>query len=223
MKALLLGAGASYDCGFPLVIELTPKIKSAVTHLLDKYQHLCNNQIIRQTIKDLFNINMHYEAIIGNLEVLFNNEQNLDRKKELYHVISFFMQVIHYALLENYQIPHFDYCLKILDAFKGIKHLIAENQPLWIFSLNHDIVIETLANKLDVNLRSGFFDAKPIVFNSYQTKEELTRENINQNKFNFFRRDEPGINLLKLHGSLDVLAYGDNTNYRKIKFEKSNP
>ncbi len=228
MKALLLGAGASYDCGFPLVTELTPLFKSKAMKLLDKYPHHCNNQKICLIIQNLFNTSMHYEAIVGYLEVLFNQTTDSSYKKDLYYTIGFFYQIIHYTLLENYQIPQSEYCLKTLEAFRGIKHLLSDNHPLWIFSLNHDIIVEMLSNLLNINLKSGFFDAKPISFNSYQNKytllfEELTRCNINHNQFNFFRHNESGINLLKMHGSLDIFAYGDDTNYRKIKFEKNDP
>ena len=228
MKALFLGAGFSYDCGFPLVAELTPIITLQATALLNKHPHLCNNQKVRQIIKDLFDTKMHYEAIIGYLEVLFNNEINLQYKKELHKAIGFLYQIIHYTLLEDYQIHHSDYCLNILNAFGGIKYLPTDNQPLWVFSLNHDIIIEMLANLLNINLKSGFFDAKQITFNSYKTKhilefDELTRDHINNNQFNFFKHNESGINLLKLHGSLDIFAYGDDINYRKIKFKKNNP
>jgi|SRR6185437_12422357 len=228
MQALLLGAGASYDCGFPLVNELTTILKSRITSLLNKNNHNCNNPKIRKIITELFNTDMHYEAMIGYLEVLHNHEHNVDFRKELHSAIAFFIQALHYILLENYQIRQTEYCLKILDAFRGIKHLMMSNQPLWIFSLNHDLVVEMLANLLDIELKTGFFDATPIVFNSYiETNnllfENLTRVDINLNRFNFFSNNESGINLLKLHGALDIFAYGDELNYRKVKLEKNDP
>ena len=42
---------------------------------------------------------------------------------------------------------------------RNLKYYDADaNEPLWIFSLNHDLMIESLAANKDVPLSSGFTD-----------------------------------------------------------------
>jgi hypothetical protein len=51
----------------------------------------------------------------------------------------------------------------------------------------------------------------------------LTRQCIEKNKYDFFAHGEHGINLVKLHGALDIFGYDDEVNYLKLMSSDANP
>jgi len=102
------------------------------------------------------------------------------------------------------------------------KKLAEENKPLWVFSTNHDVVAEMLAAKFSIPLKSGFKEKVTIGMGSGQGEavevnfERLSRAAIATGDCDFFRPGEAGINLIKLHGSLDIFGQGDELNYLKV-------
>lgn len=78
LTGLLLGAGASYEAGMPLVGELSKQIRAILTPdyvrtTNSRYQKINMNypdQIVERFIIILNTESMHYESIIGNLQVL---------------------------------------------------------------------------------------------------------------------------------------------------------
>jgi hypothetical protein len=53
--------------------------------------------------------------------------------------------------------------------------------------------------------------------------ERLSREDIKRGQYKFFESGEYGINLLKIHGSLDIFGQGNDLNYLKILLINKNP
>lgn len=82
MKALFIGAGATYDCGMPLVWELTAEIRRWLTpEKLITFNNNWNSQcggwdqdVVSYLISLLENENLHYENIIGAIEVECSRE-----------------------------------------------------------------------------------------------------------------------------------------------------
>jgi len=234
MKGLFLGAGSSYECGFPLVDELTLTMKIHVS--VDKLR-VYNENFKRfgpgwsektfQLIEELYNSGMNYENIIGYLESLMRYNIDRDSINEINHVRVFLLHAIGLILFET-QIRNFKYSLDVLKAFRGIKNLLLPQKQLWIFSLNHDMLIEMLCNMLDIPIKTGFFDSESFEFGSGVARhiinfECLTEGHIKQNKLNWFRGDDFGVNLLKLHGALDIFAHNEGVDYLKIKFAEKDP
>lgn len=228
MQALFLGAGSSYDCAMPLVSELTAEIRRWLTpdkiHEINGYQKRqqsgWGDDIVAALIARLQNPQLHYENIIGAFEVDFAREQDADRKAELHGLHSFLLQAVSGMLLER-QIRNLDFAMAALDSFDGIRSLMADSAPLWVFSLNHDVIVELLAAKLSIPLKTGFHGNDELHMsdgcrNFTVNVAHLSRQAINANDYDFFKPGEVGINLVKLHGSLDIFAQGDETNYIKI-------
>lgn len=102
--------------------------------------------------------------------------------------------------------------------------LANEEEPLWIFSLNHDLCIEMLAGELGIPIRTGFHsEIMTLPMRNEQggvigklRLNSLDRNRLSFESMNFFKQGEKGINLLKLHGSLDTFLYLDETLYVKI-------
>lgn len=236
MKALFLGAGATYDCGMPLVWELTAEIRRWLTpEKLIGFNETWklkgggwNHEVVSHLVSLLENKNIHYENIIGALEVECSRERNQDKRQSYYAALGFMLQAV-YGLLMERQVKNTHYALAALEDFSSIKEMAENNKPLWVFSLNHDCIVEMLALKSGIPLKSGFNEEVNIPMRttdgsmSSVSFERLSRKSIEADEYSFFGHGEFGINLVKLHGSLDIFGQGDDLNYLKIRAIDSNP
>ncbi|MGL6006090.1 hypothetical protein [Aeromonas sobria] len=229
MKALFIGAGASYDCGMPLVWELTAEIRRWLTpEKLISFNESWKSQgggwhedVVAFLVFLLEDKNLHYENIIGAIEVEYTREREHSKKQSYHEALGFLLQAV-YGLLMERQVKNTHYALVTLEDFSSIKELARDNKPLWIFSLNHDCIIEMLALKCGIPLKSGFNEEVSIPMKTANgsirnfTFERLSRKSIEDNQYSFFGHGEFGINLIKLHGSLDIFGHDDELNYLKI-------
>lgn len=230
MKALFIGAGATYDCGMPLVWELTAEIRRWLTpeKLISFNENWrlqgggWDRDVVSAIIGLLKNKNLHYENIIGAIEVECSRERNQSKRQSYHAAHGFLLQAVYGLLLER-QISNTQYSLSALDDYSSIKKLAEQNKPLWVFSLNHDCIIEMLAAKSDIPIKSGFNEEVIIPMktgdgNTHKIPfERLSRKSIIENRYDFFRHGEYGINIIKLHGALDIFGQNDELNYLKIK------
>jgi hypothetical protein len=236
MQALFFGAGASYDCGMPLVWELTAELRRwLTTEKLISFNQTwqqrgggwCDTVIIKLT-QLLENKELHYENIIGALEVEMKRERDQLVRQHFHAANGFLLQAIYGLLLERQQ-KNSTYAINALSDFASLKQLAEANKPLWIFSLNLDLIVEMLAAQLSIPIRSGFNEKVTFSMSADGTTrttvnfERLSREDINNNRYNFFIHGEAGINLVKMHGSLDIFAHGDEISYLKACPETLEP
>lgn len=236
MKALFIGAGAAYDCGMPLVWELTAEIRRWLTpEKLISFNENWKSQgdgwdhdVISCLISLLENKDLHYENIIGAIEVECSRERDQNKRQSYHAALGFVLQAV-YGLLMERQVKNTSYALAALDDFTSIKEIAENNKPLWVFSLNHDCIIEMLALKSGIPLKSGFNEEVSIPIKTVDGSihdfpfEQLSRQSIERNQYDFFGHGEFGINLIKLHGSLDIFGQNDELNYLKIKAIDNDP
>jgi hypothetical protein len=226
-----LGAGASYELGLPLVWELTGEIKKYLT--IEKIQQLNGgwkqqgtgySDYVIDILKQLISIDsMHYENIIGALEVEINRERDSERYQELHDIRRWLLEMI-YWLLYHRQIQNDDYIKGYIKSFSSLKDIVQQSQPLWVFSLNHDINMEIIAAHYDIPIKSGFHTEINLPIRSSSCGEIvdnvhfecLSRNDMLEGNYNLFKTGEYGINLIKIHGALDIFAQGDELSYLKM-------
>jgi len=206
----LLGAGASYELGLPLVDELTIEFKRALLKTKHMRYYSSPREIESTILPLLNNSHLNYEDIIGRIEVEIQRCRGNSLYQKWYAILSRYLEAIFYLLLERHY-KNKNYIKERLDLIEPIKNYCTDN-PLWIFSLNHDLLIEIIANELKIPIKYGFYEN--VTINNF-TFQKLSRENMEKNEFSFFHKNG-GINLIKLHGSLDVFAQGDKKNYLKL-------
>jgi hypothetical protein len=111
-----------------------------------------------------------------------------------------------------------------LPFYEGMRALAAENEPLWIFSLNHDVIVEALAARLSIPLHTGYSASTMMLPRRDSTgnkigeirAEILTRHNLEHAAMYFPNPFRAGIYLLKIHGALDVFTFNDGEDLLKL-------
>ena len=231
LTGLLLGAGASFDLGMPLVWELDQELKSWLTP--EKLRSL-NQQwrsggpgfdypdaVIENFASVLEREDMHYEKILGHLQV--QSRRHSDTLQS-YNGLYMFLAGIIYALLQERHLRNVAYIERHIRWLDGIKTLVAANDPLWIFSLNHDLIIECFAADVGIRLSSGFTEETVSLPRRNPhgdligdlKAEVLPGDVLKKRGLPFFNVGQTGINLLKVHGSLDVFTFRDGRDVLKL-------
>lgn len=213
----LLGAGASYELGLPLVDELTIEFKRSILKTWNTSYYKVAKEIEEIIYPLLNDQSMNYEDIIGRIEVEINRtKENRKLYQEWYALLGRYLEAIFMLLLERHT-KNEQFINERLYLLEGIKEFCFE-KPLWIFSLNHDLIIEIVANYFKIQLNCGFNTYKKVSGIKF---EELLQEDMEKNKFKFIYND-PGINLIKLHGSLDLFTYLEGRSYLKLACDNKN-
>jgi hypothetical protein len=231
---LFLGAGASYEAGMPLAWDLSAEIRGGLT--ADKLRELNAGWRLQGTghcdavIEDLISVlerpHLHYEAILGWLEVQFRRERTL--AQEYHGLYSWLVELVYYHLYFH-QVNSQAFLHRTLPLYDGIGALVAENAPLWIFSLNHDVIVEALAARLSIPIHSGFSAATVTLPRRDATgkktgeirAEVLTRHELEHGAMHFPNPLQSGIYLLKIHGALDEFTFNDGQDLLKLLPEAS--
>ena len=231
LTGLLLGAGASYEAGMPLVGELTSEIKGLATaERLRSYNQVWRDKgtpyddsVIDDCIRILEQSELHYENVIGYLETQFRRQRTTKLRNQYWGLLSWFVDIVYGALYlrQIHNAPFFD---RHLPFYDGLRSLAEANRPLWIFSLNHDLIVETLAARHAIPLHCGFGPSEitlPARSSSGAIKGELrgqvlTMGTIEKGAMRFPNPPQNGIYLMKLHGALDIFAFNDGNDLLKL-------
>ena len=235
LTGLFLGAGASYEAGMPLVWGLTAEIKNWLTaekiRALNKGWRIQGNGHSDQVINDLIGMlerpSAHYEAVLGYLEVQFRRQRDVKLAREYHGLYSWLVELVSHLLYYR-QVNNPAFLKKALSFYDGIRALSDANTPLWIFSLNHDLIVELIAARLSIPIHSGFSETT-VTFPRRNTSgkiigqirgEILTEHVLEKHAMYFPNPPKPGIYLLKFHGALDVFTFNDGKDLVRLLPEK---
>ena len=98
------------------------------------------------------------------------------------------------------------------------------NRPLWVFSINHDLIMECFSAYAGIPIKYGFGEEK-VQLPRRNSKgavigilegHVIRKEQLVQHTTHFLHPGEEGINLLKVHGSLDEFAFNDGRDLLKL-------
>lgn len=212
---LFLGAGSSYEVGMPLVWEFSSTLRKNVLSRIDtKLFDFKGNEDLRSSfISLLSDENKHYEEVVGELEYIYLS--NKYDTQEVWGVIIQLVECIQLLLLEEQENTAELLKLKSIDYY-GIISLLKSYKSFDVFSLNHDLVMEEICNFYKIPYKDGFYE-EDTNYDHITDFGVLDKERIDQKKYDFFESGEVGINIIKLHGSLDTFAAEDKKLYLKTR------
>jgi hypothetical protein len=235
LTALLLGAGASRELGMPLRADVNTEIlawlsptslrKLNATWRSRGFGH--PDEIIEDIARTLDPDTFDYEALLGHMEAQYLNDARAGFAQAYHALYAWLAQVVS-QLLYRRQVERRDSYREGLQYFEGIARLAQGNRPLWIFSLNHDVLIECIAALFGIEVAAGFSprtvflpcrsaDGQPVAALAAET---LTDAELASGQLPFFKPGWPGINLLKVHGALDIFTHGNGHDLLRLKPEE---
>ena len=225
-KGLLIGAGFSVELGMPTSQEfsqaffsfLTPDKLKSIVEIMKSYEPYGDDSPTDKTEYDnllgvfnqLWQENngaINYETLIQRLEKASGYDHSEQRTKD--HFIGKLKVLINesFYIFQKHTCPIF---IMNKERYRQLFSDFAEEE-LWIFSLNHDIIIEMLCKDLGFELYVGGNKTFQLPFDNIGSKQMVTFTEVDNNESDFnnlyFARGNKGINLLKLHGGINEFTY----------------
>jgi len=214
--ALLLGAGASFELGMPLVRGVTDQLLAyACGPIDDSFEGILGRGRtipMRHAFLDLVvGHGMHYEQAIGWLERVEEHVQSNNLSKAelrgLYGHLRLWLIDIVSQQIALAQIQKVDARATVVPLYRQIACWATEHRPLWVFTLNHDLCVEQVAAQHGVRTSNGFFDNLASYPNQNVRPDErlfgrMLKYDSVLNGSAFFQPGESGINLVRLHGAI---------------------
>jgi hypothetical protein len=182
------------------------------------------DEVIEDVARFLIEEEFDFEALLDHLEARY-----LDDAREgfaaAYHALYAWLAQVVYQLLYRHQVERRNSYREGLQYFEGIVPLARQNRPLWIFSLNHDVLVECIAALFGIEINCGFSQRtialpcrnKGGAIIATLTAEVLTDAEMASGTLPFCKPGWPGINLLKLHGALDMFVLGESRDLIRLR------
>jgi hypothetical protein len=215
----------------PLVWELTKELLTWLTpdklRSFQKSWASQGNEFSIEVIEDLAGLvirrDMHYESILGYLEAQSKRAFPAERQQEYHGVYSWLVEMVYHILYFRHvnNVVTIEARAGLLD---GMARLATVNAPLWIFSLNHDVMVECLAARHGIELNCGMSDEEVTLPRRDERGEKigelraqvLRKESLEKVALPFLQHGKTGINLMKLHGALDVFTFNNGEDLLKL-------
>jgi len=176
--------------------------------------------IIARLVAVLDSSKFDYESLLGEWEA----RVIAGMESASYHgLYAWLAQVVSQALYRR-QVSHRQVFIDGLPYFAGLVPLVRDNAPLWVFSLNHDVLVECMAAQFAIPISCGFSPRtislpcrrSPGDIVATLQAQVLSEAELADAALPFFPAGSPGINLLKIHGALDIFALGDSQDLIKL-------
>lgn len=223
MQGLFLGAGASYELGMPLVVELTETVRA--DHTPDMVRKFAEHSQWHREPTEFFlsilaDTNMHYEAVIGAIEVMAQRPG--PHAKDYENIRTHLVDMVSRYLTGEHS-KRKSLSILGLRYLEGLRRYFRADDPLKIFSLNHDVMVEEICSFMAEPLKAGFHrntEYYKSAFNGASIEfefETLTNEQMKNGDLDFFNKGERGVNLYKLHGGLDTFLFNSGEDYVRFR------
>lgn len=232
LTALLLGAGASRELGMPLRSDINAELlawlsPSALRRLNETWQSrgfAHPPEVIDDVARFLDEGQFDYELLLAHLEARYLDDAR-EGFAQAYHALYAWLAQLVYQLLYRRQVERRNAYREGLQYFEGLSALARRNHPLWIFSLNHDVLIECIAALFGIELNCGFPQRTVSLPCRNAAGHVIARLNVQvltdaemaEGALPFWVPGRPGINLLKLHGALDTFSLDGGRDLIRIK------
>ncbi len=224
VTALLLGAGASRELGMPLRSDVNAELSAWLNP--DSLRRLNAtwrargfghpDPVIEDVAGRLLPEAFDYEELLHHLESQYLEDARAGHARA-YHELYAWLAQLAYQTIYRHQVERRSLVREGLQYFEGLARLARVNRPLWVFSLNHDLLVECVAALFGIEVSCGFSERQvtlPCRNESGTTVARVTASLLTDAEMangclGFLKTGWPGINLLRLHGALDVFTWGE--------------
>lgn len=228
--ALLFGAGASRELGMPMREQLNAEILSWLNPATARSINAARrtrgvghpDEMIEALASELAAPDFDYEDLLTRWEHELSAYAGAPRGLGIHGIYAWVAQLVS-QILYRQQVSYRDSLREGLTYYAGLVRLVKACNPLWVFSLNHDVLVECMAAHFGIPLATGFGPQRVEIpcrqggeIIARQSAELLADADMGDGRLNFLRQGELGINLLKLHGALDMFALGDTSDLIKL-------
>lgn len=211
---LLLGAGASYQAGYPMMDGLTRQVLRS----LDP----SDAKVIASIVKGDLGTELDVERAEPNIEVITDL---LEARMASLSITSEDSQALQATadrirasivrVISSQERPQLQYHVRLFQALK--QSLGAKACSIWVFTTNYDLLVEWGAAMAGLPVYDGFCGSSLRFFdiNSISLKHGSYLYNGKGNVF--VPAKTPQVNLIKLHGSINWWVCGNNEAYSSDK------
>lgn len=208
---LFLGAGASFEAGYPLITKLT----SAILQNLNTPQF----ELVSNLVEEELGCTLDVEAGYPNIEMISDLLASCSIQLGAIHGEEYHKAALHIRneivrVLQTVENPDLTQHIRLLEAFRRIKE--GTTSPLWIFTTNYDLLIERAAAEAGIPLYDGFIGG---ALRYFQPSSLSWCHGTVLNQYGrpqFELRTGPYINLIKLHGSIDWWINNKDNERQKV-------
>ncbi|WP_156769211.1 hypothetical protein [Methanococcus vannielii] len=234
---MLIGAGFSYDLGIPLANDVSKDFfffynnTRLKDHINSWSKHEPYGEDNPTDSKALFDIaelfkkhkcnnSLNYEEFLKDIEdIIRSHDISKEYRLTCEYTRGKILDIISY-LFYAYHIHYFPIYHLNKHFYKDFSKFIGED-PLWVISLNHDLIIEFLCidNKIPLSFGSVSKVKFPISNLNFENTLEfgsVDRKDLSLENMNFIKSGK-GVNLIKLHGAINEFSYGDFDNIEEGK------
>lgn len=165
-----------------------------------------------------------YEVLLEHLESQYLEDAREGHARAYHGLYAWLAQLV-YQVLYRHQVERREVVREGLQYFEGLARLAQVNRPLWVFSLNHDVLVECIAALFGVEVSCGFpgrcvtipcRNAVGITIATV-TATLLSDAEMASGSLGFFPNGRLGINLLKLRGALDLFTFRDGRDLVRLR------
>jgi hypothetical protein len=167
----------------------------------------------------------NYEAMLAEVEGFTRRPGGTQSDRDSAHYLfSVLYERIH-DILTHYQTAAYE--LLYAKNFRWYANLgnLLSAQESWVFTLNHDLLLECLALDLKIPISYGDVDSKEFPVSNLEMHERVRFSCIDRKDYTAdspgFLRDQPGINLVKLHGGLSEHDYDDKKTICNLDLQRA--
>ena len=183
-----------------------------------------SDQVVGEMLAVLARDEMHFEAILGYFQTQQIRSGSDRTAIQTYaSLYSWFAWVISEMIFADH-FRNLNSLLQPPEGYeRGLRFLVQENRPLWIFSLNYDLVIECLCAALRIPLSSGLPEKGSLprrnimgIETGKLATEVISVKQLSERGLVFPFGDEQRVHLIKAHGGLDMFTVHDESELVKI-------
>lgn len=229
-KALLLGAGFSFDLGMPLASELTEVFKTLFPgHVIPFLTEMMCSQnpygegrptssnaiesALMRYSKFSSSTESNYEAFLLELQTAGDSCKTQSERDSYHFVFGFFYDIIFSILCEYQESSHAIVYDDSRANYAGLPVLLNESLETWVFTLNHDLYFEMLGIDLGIDVTYGDHGTIRFPLSNVELNDLVDFTSANRDGFHLsgpgWIRGTAGVNLVRLHGGLCELKYRD--------------